>query len=132
MVKSRSPSRSDYEEAAQLRVALRRFLRRSEDVTRAHGLTPQRYQLLLIVKTLDGAATVGVVSRLLELRQSNATQLVRRAEDLGLVRRELSIRDARVRYLHMAPEGERRLSAAVMELAEDRATLIASLLELGN
>jgi DNA-binding MarR family transcriptional regulator len=122
----------EYEEAVQLRLALRTFLRRSEEVARAHKLTPQRYQLLLLIKTSEGKATVGRLCRSLQLGQSNVTQLVRRAEDLGLVRRELSPSDARVKHLRLTPEGERRLAAVVADLAEDRSKLIAALTDAGQ
>ena len=130
MAKSK-PTDGEYQAAAQLRLALRRFLRRSEQVARAHGLTPQRYQLLLLIKAAEGKATVGGLCRSLQLGQSNVTQLVRRAEDLGLVRRELATEDARVRYLSLTTEGERRLAAAVAELSEDRAALVAELADVG-
>jgi DNA-binding MarR family transcriptional regulator len=123
----RRPTQTDYEQATELRLALRAFLRRSEQVARTHKLTPQRYQLLLLIKTADGKATVGSLCRALQLGQSNVTQLVRRAEDLGLVRRELSPSDARVRHLHLTPEGEKRLAGAVADLAGDRSNLVDAL-----
>ena len=124
------PPDDDYREAIELRLALRRFLRRSERVVRAHGLTPQRYQLLLFIKAADGRATVGGLTESLQLGQAAVTQLVRRAENLGLVRRHLSKTDARVRFLELTPDGERRLAGAVAELSEDRAALIDALAEL--
>jgi DNA-binding MarR family transcriptional regulator len=51
-------------------------------------------------------------------------------ENEGLVRRELSKRDARVRYLQLTAEGERRLARTVSDLAEDRSALIAALTDL--
>jgi DNA-binding MarR family transcriptional regulator len=125
-MKPRTPTDSDYVKAAELRLALRMFLRRSEEVTRAHGLTPQRYQLLLQIRA-NGRATVGGLAKALHLGQSNVTQQVRRLENEGLLRRELSSEDARVRYLRLTPEGERRLARAVAELAEDRDGLVAAL-----
>jgi DNA-binding MarR family transcriptional regulator len=116
--------------AAELRLALRRFLGRSEAVTRKHKLTPQRYQLLLLVKAASGQATIGSLCQSLRLGQSNATLQVRRAENLKLVRRELSPTDARVRYLLLTAEGERGLARAVAELREDRETLHRALTEL--
>ena len=124
-------SSADYEAAAQLRMALRRFLSRSEQITRAHGLTPQRYQLMLLIKAAaDQAATVGELSRKLSISQSGITQLVRRAEDLGLIRRQLSARDARVHPLRLTREGERRLAGAVAELGAERAALLSALAEI--
>lgn len=125
-----TPPDGDYHEAVELRLSLRRFLRRSEQVVRAHGLTPQRYQLLLFIKAADGAATVSGLTQSLQLGQAGVTQLVRRAENLGLVRRELSQTDGRVRLLRLTPEGERRLAGAVAELSEDRTALIDALAQL--
>jgi DNA-binding MarR family transcriptional regulator len=129
-ISSQTPTESDYEGAAALRLALRTFLQRSEQVARRHKLTPQRYQLLLLIKVADGQATIGSLGRSLRLGQSNVTQQVRRAENLELVRRELSSTDARVRYLRLTAEGERRLTGAVAELREDRETLRVALAEI--
>jgi len=116
--------REMYEDAAALRVALRGFLSRSEQLTHEHGLTPERYELLLLIKTAgDGEATVGRLGRRLSIGQSAATQLARRAEDLGLIERTISRSDARVRPLRLTEEGERRLAGAVAALGTERATL---------
>lgn len=123
----RAPTREDYEEAGRLRLALQDFLRRSELIVRGHGLTSERYQLLLLVKlaAAEGrSATVADLATSLHLARSTVTQLVRRAENLRLVRRELSERDARIRYLVLTEEGERRLGAAVTDLGEERVRLL--------
>jgi|SRR5919198_75852 DNA-binding MarR family transcriptional regulator len=129
---ARTPTEADYVSAAELRRALRSFLRRSEVVARSHGLTPQRYQLLLQIKAAKGEATIGSLCRDLQLGQSNVTQQVRRVENEGLVRRELSRNDARVRYLRLTARGERRLAGAVADLAEDRDRLVAMLVARGS
>ena len=124
-------SRDRYEAAAALRIGLRRFLSRSEKVTRAHGLTPERYDLLLLIKTApDGEATVGRIGERMCIGQSAATQLARRVEDLGLIERSVSPRDARVRPLRLTQEGERRLAGALGALAKDRAALNSTLAPL--
>ena len=46
-------SSSDYQAAAELRSALRRFLRRSEEIARRHALTPRQYLLLLTIKARE-------------------------------------------------------------------------------
>jgi DNA-binding MarR family transcriptional regulator len=130
--KRQNPSDDEYRSAAELRLAIRTFLRRSERVSRAHKLTPQRYQLLLQIRASDGQATVGGLSRSLLLGQSNVTQQVRRLENAGLVRRVLSKTDARVRYVRLTREGERRLAGAVAELTDDRDALIAALEALSS
>src|SRR5512141_2562482 len=84
---------------AEFRTMLRRFLRRSERVARQYGLTPQRYLLLLMIKgATDGKeqSTVTQLAERLQLAQSTVTELVRRAEETGLVTREQSQDDARV------------------------------------
>jgi DNA-binding MarR family transcriptional regulator len=111
---------------AEFRAALRQFLRRSERVARQSGLTPQRHLLLLMIKGAPGGAeqsTVTELSERLQLAQSTVTELVRRAEDAGLVSREQSTRDARVAYLRLTPEGERRLQRSFTMLDTEREQL---------
>ncbi len=120
----------EYVRAAELRGALRGFLRGTEEVSRAHGLTDERYELLLAIKTegeRDCPVTVTSLSSSLLLSQSAVTQLVRRAENAGLIQRQLSSRDARVRHLHLTSEGEHRLAAVVAELGPGRDHLAAVL-----
>jgi DNA-binding MarR family transcriptional regulator len=111
---------------AEFRSALRRFLRRSERVARQSGLTPQRYLLLLMIKgAADGReqSTVTQLADRLQLAQSTVTELVRRAEETGLVMREQSQDDARVAHLRLTSEGDRRLMQSFTELATERAQL---------
>ncbi|MEN3342888.1 MAG: hypothetical protein V7644_2292 [Actinomycetota bacterium] len=112
--------------AAEFRAALRTFLRRSEQVARTSGLTPQRYLLLLMIKGAPGGVEQSTVTELagrLQLAQSTVTELVSRAEDAGLVEREQSQDDARVAHLRLTPEGERRLTLSFTELETERAQL---------
>jgi DNA-binding MarR family transcriptional regulator len=111
---------------AEFRSALRRFLRRSERIARQSGLTPQRYLLLLMVKGAPEGREQSTVTELadrLQLAQSTVTELVSRAEDAGLIAREQSQSDARVAYLRLTPEGERRLDLAFTALATERTQL---------
>lgn len=122
----------EYIRVAEFRASLRRFLRRSETVARAHGLTPQRYQLLLMVKGAPDRserASVSDLARRLSLAQSTVTELIGRAEDAGLLRREPSTEDARVAYLRLTDEGEQRLAATLAALEEDREMLARALVE---
>jgi len=108
---------------ADFRSALRRFLRQSERIARQSGLTPQRYTLLMMIKGAPGGtqqSTVTELSERLQLAQSTVTELVRRAEEVGLIEREQSQRDARVAHLRLTPEGERRLMLSFTELARER------------
>lgn len=122
-------------EAAAFRAALRAFLRETEIVTRRHGLTPQRYLLLLMVKGApDGSeqSTVSELVKRLQLAQSTVTELASRTEAAGLVRRERSPRDRRVEHLRLTEEGERRLARTFRALSTDRKALARVLSELGG
>lgn len=119
---------------AAFRAALRSFLRESELVARAIGLTPQRYLLLLMIKGAapDGneRATVTDLVDRLGLAQSTVTELVNRAEEMGLVERRPAEHDGRVAYLQLTAEGERRLAAAFTRLDVERARLREAFAEL--
>jgi DNA-binding MarR family transcriptional regulator len=111
---------------AEFRAALRKFLRHSERIARASGLTPQRHLLLLMIKGApDGGeqSTVTELSDRLQLAQSTVTELVSRAEEAGLIDREQSTSDARVAHLRLTEEGERRLALAFTGLAAEREEL---------
>jgi DNA-binding MarR family transcriptional regulator len=117
----------DFQRVAEVRSALRGFLRRSEAVARKHGLTPQRYLLLLMIKGAPNGTESSTVSELCErlrLAQSTVTELVQRAEEAGLLRRDPSEEDGRVAHLYLTDEGEARLGGAFGELRSERDTLI--------
>ena len=115
---------NEYAAAARLRSALRRFLRESETLARAEGLTPRQYLLLLqIAGADDGHSTVSKLVERLVLTQSTVTELVQRAEHAGLVQRRTATHDARVAYLSLTDEGSRRLAAVHARLSSERARL---------
>jgi DNA-binding MarR family transcriptional regulator len=129
------PTVEDVIAVAEFRAALRQFLRRSERVARQSGLTPQRYLLLLMIKGArngDEQSTVTELSERLQLAQSTVTELVRRAEDAGLIAREQSTRDARVAYLRLTDEGERRLQLSFTMLDTERRQLGEAFAHLEN
>jgi DNA-binding MarR family transcriptional regulator len=118
---------------AAFRSALRTFLRRSEEIARASGLTPQRHLLMLMIKGApDGTecATVTDLTERLQLAQSTVTELVKRAEQAGLIERERSEADARVARLRLTAEGERRLARSFGGHEAERQELHSLLAEL--
>jgi DNA-binding MarR family transcriptional regulator len=118
---------------AAFRAALRAFLRESELSARDGGLTPQRYLLLLMIKGAPDAserATVTDLAERLGLAQSTVTELVGRAEEIGLIERLPSDADGRVVYLQLTHEGERRLARAFTRLDDERARLRDAFAEL--
>ena len=111
---------------AEFRAALRQFLRKSERIARDSGLTPQRHLLLLMIKGAPNhsqQSTVTELSDRLQLAQSTVTELVRRAEEAGLIERERSVEDGRVAHLRLTGEGERRLARAFTNLEAERREL---------
>ncbi len=131
----RPPSVEEVAHVAEFRASLRKFLRRSERIARQSGLTPQRHLLLLMIKGApDGTeqSTVTELSDRLQLAQSTVTELVRRAEEGGLVEREQSEKDGRVAHLRLTEEGERRLMRAFTDLATERDQLREAFEHLGG
>jgi DNA-binding MarR family transcriptional regulator len=119
-------SSSEYQAAAALRAGLRRFLRRSEEIARRHGLTPRQYLLLLMIKAKEDTPEKTTITDLVErlaLTQSTITELVQRAEEAGLVARSPSQVDGRVTHLLLTPLGNERLVAAFDELGPERTQL---------
>ena len=126
--------RAEYQSAASLRAALRKFLRVSEQAARKHGLTQQRYLLLLMIKGAPNRSERSTVTELaerLQLAQSTVTELLGRAEEAGLVAREASREDGRVVFFSLTREGDRRLAAVVRELRAERDVLARIVAALG-
>jgi len=115
---------SDYAAAAAFRAELRRFLRRSEECARAHGLTPQQHMLLLMIAgSNSGSSTVSALVERLQLTQSAVTELVQRAEEAHLVARSTSPSDRRVAELRLTRDGEARLRRTHAALGPERRQL---------
>ncbi len=122
----------DYLDASDLRSALRRFERRSEQISRRHDLTPRQYLLLLMLKSSEMRQSPATITELVErlaLTQSTVTELVQRAEEAGLVGRKPSQSDGRVVHLSLTPRGAERLDAAFKELGPERELLLRLLHE---
>ena len=125
----------EFVRVAEFRSALRRFARGSERAARRWGLTPQRYQLLLMIKGAPSGRQSSTVTELadrLQLAQSTVTELVGRAEEAGLVQRAPSAADGRVANLRLTEEGEQRLNEAFAELEADRQSLLEAFLTLAQ
>jgi DNA-binding MarR family transcriptional regulator len=128
-----STDESELAQVAAFRTQLRRFLRRTDVVTSQAGLTTQRYDLLLMLKSADHEGR-GVrltdLCELLQLQQTAVTELVKRSEQAGLVDRRPSADDGRLSLLRLTAEGERRLLQVFNGLRHDRQTLGAAFKDL--
>ena len=102
-------TKMDFEALSEFRYRLRRFLRFSEEVVRAEGITPLQYLLLLHIKGFPARdwATVGELAEKLQSHHHGTVALVSRCEKLGLVKRRPSEIDRRRVEIHLTPKGER-------------------------
>lgn len=135
MTRQQSPTAEEAARVADFRVALRRFQYGTERVAREVGITPRWYLILLLIKgapDLSERSTVTELAERLRLAQSSVTELVDRAEQAGLVRRERSEKDGRVAHLCLTPDGEDRLARAFASLAAERRALREAITELGD
>jgi len=128
------PTRADFENNLRFRVALRRFLRWSEDQAGAAGLTPAQHQLLVAIKGHRGpeAPAIRDLADYLLLQRHSAVGLVDRAEVAGMVRRQQDENDARVVRVHLTDRGERlvtELTTAHLAELYNLAKSLNSLLE---
>lgn len=117
--------------ASAYRTALRRFLLRTEKVTAKAGLTPQRYDLLLTIRSRgDTGVRITELCELLQMRQTAVTELVKRSEEAGLLVRRPSADDGRVWLLGLTRLGRSRMMRAFAALRDDRSELAAALREV--
>jgi DNA-binding MarR family transcriptional regulator len=120
---------------ADFRAELRTFISHSEDVSRRWDLTPQRYLLLLMIKGAPDRTQRLSFTELadrLKLSRNSVTELVTRAEELGLVRREPASHDARVVYVRLTEDGDRRVCGALKDSDEFRRDVAAAFARLSR
>jgi DNA-binding MarR family transcriptional regulator len=103
--------KADFEALADFRYQLRRYLRFSEEITHAAGLTPLQYLLLLQIKGFPGRdwATVGELAERLQAKHHGVVSLISRGEEAGLVRRRPNPGDRRRVEVHLTRKGDRCL-----------------------
>jgi DNA-binding MarR family transcriptional regulator len=121
------PTVDDFARAAELREALRRFQRTTDDTTAAAGMTARTYQLLLMIKTGrsgNGRASLRELEERLQLGKSTVTELVLRTERRGLARRELDRDRPGAISVRLTSAGERKLAQVTTELGDERERLI--------
>lgn len=104
-------SKAQFEQLADFRYQLRRFLRFSEEISRRHGLTPLQYQLLLQIRGFPGRdwATVGQLAERLQAKHNAVVSLITRCVRAGLVRRQPAPEDGREVHVFLTRAGLDRL-----------------------
>lgn len=106
-----SLSKHDYERLADFRYQLRVFLRFSEEITQAHGITHLQYLLLLQIKGFPGRewATIAELAERLQSHHHGVVALVSRCEKAGLLERQPGRDDKRCVEVHLKAKGEQLL-----------------------
>ena len=115
-------------------MALRRFLRWSEDQAAAAGLTPAQHQLLVAIKGHPGPEPPAIrdLADYLLLQSHSTVGLVDRAEAAGVVRRQQDDKDARVARVRLTEKGSQlveNLTAAHLGELYNLAEALNSLLQ---
>jgi DNA-binding MarR family transcriptional regulator len=102
------PHKHDLEAMSAFRYDLRKFLRASEEIANAAGITTLQYQLLLHVCGFPDRqwATVGELAERLQAAPNGTAALVSRCESAGLVTRKSDPADRRQVQVHLTPKGE--------------------------
>lgn len=102
---------ADYESLAEMRYQIRRYLRFSEEASRAAGLEPRQYQLMLAIKGLPKGVRprIGELAERLQIQHHSTVELVNRLAAGGYVRRHRAGEDRREVLLTLTPRGERVL-----------------------
>lgn len=109
--KASLPDKQDLEAMSIFRYELRKFLRVSEEIANAAGITTLQYQLLLHIRGFPERqwATVGELAERLQAAPNGTAALVSRCETAGLVTRKADRTDRRQVQVHLTAKGERCL-----------------------
>ncbi len=121
-----------YAALAGFRRALREVMADSEQICAASGLTTQRFQALLAIRTFPGQAmSIGALASELMLKHHSAVELAGRLEQAGLAARTGDPQDKRRVLLTLTSLGASLLSdlarAHSLGLGENRAAIIKNL-----
>lgn len=115
--------KSDFERLSHFRYRLRCFLRVSEDLCLARGLTALQYQLLLHIEGFPNRewASVGEIAERMQAKHHGIVALIDRCEKAGLVVRRPGVEDRRQVQVHLLAKGRKLLeSLAILHQPELR------------
>ena len=132
----RSSPGVDYWTLAELRYHIRRFLGVREAASRAAGVQPQQYMLLLQTRGLEGRrpATIGTLAERMQVTHHSVVELVDRLVGRRLLVRRKVSSDRREVTVALTPAGRRVVATiarqSVGELQTEGPALIAELRRL--
>ncbi len=127
-----------YQQLAELRFQLRRFLQFSESAARMFGIEPQQHQLMLAIKGLPAntAPTVSALANRLCLKHHSTVELINRLVERGAAIRQPSLQDRRQVLVELTPKGHELLHSLTLlhkqELEEMAPSLMAELEKILN
>jgi len=115
--------KADFEQLAEFRYQLRRFLRFSEDISHHNGITMTQYLLLLQIAGYPGRdrATISELAERLQAKHHGVVSLVSRCEALGLVARCENADDKRLVEVELTRKGQQTV-ARLAQLHRDELT----------
>jgi DNA-binding MarR family transcriptional regulator len=101
-------TRTDYEELAELRYQIRRFLHFSESVALKEGIEPRQHQAMLAIKAMPASepCTIGALAERLFLQHQSTVGLVDRLVLRNLVIRAPGHQDGRQVIVRLTAHGE--------------------------
>jgi DNA-binding MarR family transcriptional regulator len=110
MEKERLPKQV-YEQLALFRYRIRKFIRFSEEAARSKGITPQHHQLMLSIMGFPDRdyATPTELAERLQVTPHSCVELIKRCEELGLVRRFPNPQDGRSTYIGLTESAMKAL-----------------------
>ena len=129
MPKSTALTQDNFAALSDFRYQLRRFLRVSEELAHAEGMTALQYQLLLHIKGHPDPAgvTVSELAERLQAQQHGTVALITRCAAAGWVTRCRSAQDRRQVLVQLTAEGERRVRR-LAELHRSEVSALATVL----
>lgn len=101
-------SKAVYEQLAEFRYQIRKFLHFSEQAARSIGITPQAHQLMLAIMGFVGRdyATPSELAERLQLTHHACLGLISRCEGQGLLERSRNPEDGRSVLIRLTPKGQ--------------------------
>jgi DNA-binding MarR family transcriptional regulator len=100
-----------YQDLAEFRRQIRKFLHFSEAAAKQNGIEPQQHQLLLTLRGLPEGAkpTIGELASRMFIQHHSAVELVNRLEQTGAVARSSGPDDRREVWVRLTPSGQTSL-----------------------
>jgi len=101
-------TKTEYEQLAGFRYALRLFFAFSEGHVRSVGMTPRQYQALLAIKGYPGReqATIGELAEQLQLKHNSTVELIDRLVEERLAERHRDGSNRKQVYVRLTDRGE--------------------------